>query len=99
MNSGRTARVQGGERNSVLRQMVEKRLDVQSSMAMGFIDLEKAFDTPPREVVMATLLCMGIPEDEGGMVASTYEMTTGRVVVGEGASRSLMSRYDCARCC
>ena len=49
---GRTARVQEGERTSdgmyVLRQMVENRLEVQGSMALGFVDLEKAFDTVPR---------------------------------------------------
>ena len=34
----------------VLRQMVEKRLEVQGSMALGFVDLEKTFDdTVPRE--------------------------------------------------
>ena len=33
----------------VLRQMVEKRLEVQGSMALGFVDLEKAFDTVPRD--------------------------------------------------
>ena len=38
----------------VLRQMVEKRLEIQSSMALGFVDLEKAFDTVHREMVMAT---------------------------------------------
>ena len=38
----------------VLRQMVEKRLEVQGSMALGFVDLEKAFDTLLREMVMAT---------------------------------------------
>ena len=58
----------------VLRQMVEKRLEVQGSMALGFVDLEKAFDTVSREMVMAT------------MVEGTYEKTTARVVVGEGAS-------------
>ena len=31
----------------VLRQMVEKRLEVQGSMALGFVDVEKAFDTVP----------------------------------------------------
>ena len=32
---------------------------VQCSMALGFVDLEKAFDTVPnpREMVMATLRC------------------------------------------
>ena len=43
----------------VLRQMVDKRLDVQDSMALGFVDLEKAFDTGPREMVMTTLLYGG----------------------------------------
>ena len=83
----------------ILRQMVEKRPEVQGSMALGFVDLEKAFDTVPREMVMATLRSMGVPEAEVRMVESTYEMTTARVVVGEGASVSLMSRLDCARCC
>ena len=40
----------------VRRQMVEKRLDVQVSVALGFVGLEKAFDTVHREMLMATLL-------------------------------------------
>ena len=52
----------------VLRQMVEKRLEVQGSMALGFVDLEKAFDTVPREMVMATLGWMGVPEADVRMV-------------------------------
>ena len=63
-------------------------------MAPGFVDLEKAFDTVPREMVMATLRWMRLPEAEVSMVESMYEMTTARVVVGEGASRSLVSRLD-----
>ena len=70
----------------VLKQMVEKRLEVQGSMALGFVDLEKAFDTVPREMVMATLRWMGVPEAEVRMVEGTYETTTARVVVGEGDS-------------
>ena len=71
----------------VLRQIVEKRLEVQGSTALGFIDLEKALDTVPREMVLATLRWMGVPEAEVRMVEGTYEKTTARVVVvGEGAS-------------
>ena len=55
-------------------------------MALGFVYLEKAFDTVPGEMVMATLRWMGIPEAEVRMVEGTYEKTTARVVVGEGAS-------------
>ena len=70
----------------VLRQMAEKRLEVQGSMALGFVDLDKAFDPVPREMVMATLRWMGVPEAEVTMVEGMYEKTTARVVVGEGAS-------------
>ena len=70
----------------VLRQMVEKILEVQGSMALGFVDLERAFDTVSREMVMATLRWMGVPEPEVGMVEGMFEKTTARVVVGEGAS-------------
>ena len=70
----------------VLRQMAEKRLEVLGSMALGFVDMEKAFDTVPREMVMATLRWMGVPEAEVRMVEGTYEKATARVVVGEGAS-------------
>ena len=99
MRLGRTARVQEGERNR--RRDVRPETDgreesggIQGSMALGFVDLEKAFDTVPRAKVMATLRWMGVPEVEVRMVESTYEMTTARVVVGEGASGSLMSRLD-----
>ena len=70
----------------VLGQMVEKILEVHSSMALGFFHLEKAFDTVPREMVMATLRSMGVPEAEVRMVEGMYEKSTARVVVGEGAS-------------
>ena len=39
-----------------------------SSMALGFVDLEKAVDTVPREMLMATLRWMGVPETEVRMV-------------------------------
>ena len=55
-------------------------------MALGFVDPEKAFDTLPREMVMATLRWMGVPEAEVRMDEGMYEKTTARVVVGEGAS-------------
>ena len=67
----------------VLRQMVEKIMEVQGSMALGFVDLEKTVDTLPREMVIATLRW---PEAEVRMVEGTYEKTTARVLVGEGAS-------------
>ena len=38
-----------------LRQLIENRLKMQGRMAVGFVDLEKAYDTVPREMVMATV--------------------------------------------
>ena len=70
----------------VLGQMVETRLEVQGSMALGFVDLENVFDTVPREMVMATLRWMGVPEAEVRMVDGMYEKSTASVVVREGAS-------------
>ena len=69
----------------VLRQMIEKRLEVQDSMAPGFVHLENYFDTAPREIVMATLRWMGVPEAEVTMVEGKCEKTTAIVVVGEGS--------------
>ena len=49
-----------------LRQFVEKKLEKQGSMCIGFVDLEKAFDTVPREMVMTTLRWLGVPEADRG---------------------------------
>ena len=69
-----------------LRQLVEKKLEVKGSMVLGFVDLEKAYDTVPRELVMSTLRWMDVPEAEVRMVEGLYEGTKGRVVVGSGMS-------------
>ena len=74
----------------VLRQMVEKRLEVQGSMALGFVDLEKDFNTVPRK--MATLRWTGVPEAEVRMAR------TGRQQQEwwweKELRRSLRSRFD-----
>ena len=59
---------------------------MQERMAVGFVDLEKAYDTVPREMVMATVRRMGVPEAEARMVEVMYERTKGRVVLGSGLS-------------
>ena len=55
-------------------------------MALAFVDLEKAFDTVPRKMAMATLRWMGAPASEVKMVEAMYENTKARVVVGSGMS-------------
>ena len=56
--------------------MVEKRLKVQGSMALGFVDLEKAFDTVPREMVLETLRWMEVPEAEVRIVEGVADWPT-----------------------
>ena len=58
--------------------MLDTKLGVQGSMVQGFVDLEKAFDTVPREMAMATLPWMGVTEAEVRMVEGTDEKTTAR---------------------
>ena len=69
-----------------LRQFVEKKLEKQGSMCIGFVDLEKAFDTVSRKMVMETLRWLGVPEAEVGIVEATYQQTNGRVIIGAGMS-------------
>ena len=102
MTSGRTARVQEGERNSRrdVRPETYGREDTGGTghTALGFVDLDKkAFDTVPREMVMAMLRWMGVPEAEVRTVEGVNEKTTARVVVGEGASEEFEVKMDSAR--
>ena len=69
-----------------LRQLVEKRLEVQDEMALGFVDLEKANDIVLRMMVMVTLRWMGVLEIEVRLVEGMYKGTKGRFVVGSGMS-------------
>ena len=55
-------------------------MEGQENIALGFIDLEKANNIVLREIAMATLRWMGVPEAEVSMVEGTYEETEGRVV-------------------
>ena len=71
---------------STLRQLVEKKLEGQENMTLGFIDLEKTYDTVPRDMATAKLRWMGVPEAEVRMVEGTYEETKGRVVCGSEIS-------------
>ena len=78
----------------VLRQMVEKRLNIQGSIALGFVDLEKAFDTV-REMAMATLRWMRVSEAEVRVVEGTCTRRQQQECWWEKElRRSLRSRMD-----
>ena len=64
-----------------LRLQLEKKLE---DTAIRFIDLEKSYDTIPREMTIATLRCVEVPEAEDRMVEGTQEHTKSRVLHGVG---------------
>ena len=79
----------------VLRQMVEKILDVQGIWLWGpSIWTKKPLTQYPE---MAMLRWMGVPEAEVWTVEGVYEKTTERVVVGDGASEEFDVKMDSAR--
>ena len=85
MTSGKNGKGSGrGEEQQ--REVVEKTLEVQTSMALGFVDMDKAFDTVPREMVMATLRWMGVSEAELRVVESIRKNNSksggGRMSIG-----------------
>ena len=61
-------------------------MEVQEEMALGFVDLEKANDIVPREIMMVTLRWKGVTEAEVRLVEEMYKGTKGRVLVGVGMS-------------
>ena len=54
-----------------LRHLVEKKLDGPENMALGIIDLETTYYTVPRDMAMATLRWICVPEAEVRMVEGT----------------------------
>ena len=64
-----------------LKQLGEKRLEMQWRMAVIFVNPEKAYDTITGYMVTATVRWMGVPEAEARMVKAMNEIIKGRVVV------------------
>ena len=60
-----------------LRQLMEKRMERQENVALEFIELEKAYDTVPREMVMATLRWMGRRQKVGQCADREYRRNSG----------------------
>ena len=63
---------------------MEKKLEGHEDMVIGCIDLEKAYNTIPKEIVMATFRWIGVPEAEVRRVDGTHKDTKSRVLCGLG---------------
>ena len=70
----------------ILRQLQEKHMAANKTLYMAFVDLEKAFDRVPRNVIWWAMRKLGIEEWLVKVVQSMYENVSSRVRVGKGYS-------------
>ena len=68
--------------SSIYMRQLEKKLEVQGEMALGLVELRKAYDTVLGEMVMVTLRWLGVPEAEVSLMDVMHKGTKGRVLVG-----------------
>ena len=70
----------------IVRQLQEKHLATNKPLYMAFVDLEKAFDRVPRDVIWWAMRKLGIDEWLVRLVQSMYKDVRSRVRVGDGYS-------------
>ena len=70
----------------IMRQMQEKCLEGNNRLFTAFVDLEKAYDRIPREVIIWALRKRGITEKVVRVVQSLYHECITSVQCGEGTS-------------
>ena len=71
----------------IVRQLQEKHLAANKPLYMAFVDLEKASDRVPREVIWWAMRKLGIDEWLVCLVQSMYKDVRSRVRVGDGYSK------------
>ena len=70
----------------IVRQMQERFLAKEQEVWMAFVDLEKAFDNVPREVVWWALRKLKVDEWLIRVIQAMYEGVSTAVKLGEGES-------------
>ena len=70
----------------IVRQLQEKPLAANKPLYMAFVDLEKAFDRVPWDVIWWAMRKLGIDEWLVRLVQSMYKDVRSRVRVGDGHS-------------
>ena len=70
----------------IVRQLQEKHLTANKPLYMAFVDLEKAFDRVPRDVILWAMRKLGIDQWLVGLVQSMYKDARSMVRVDDGYS-------------
>ena len=73
----------------IVRQLQEKHLTANKPLYMAFVDLEKAFDRVPRDVIWWAMRKLRIDEWLVRLVQSMYTDVRNRVRVGNGYSEEI----------
>ena len=73
----------------IVHQLQEEHLTANKPLYMAFVDLEKAFDCVPRDVIWWAMCKLGIDEWLVCLVQSMYTDVRSRVRVGNGYSEEL----------
>ena len=68
----------------IVRQLQEKHLAANKPLYMALIDLEKAFDRVPRDIIWWAMCKLGIDEWLVRLVQSMYKDVRSSVSVGDG---------------
>ena len=76
----------------IVRQLQEKYLARNKELWMAFVDLEKAFDRVPREVVWWALRCLGVDAWIVSVIKAMYEDVTTTVRVNGRESKAFSVR-------
>ena len=71
----------------IIRQLQEKFLDKKKELWIAFVDLEKAFDRVPREVLWWALRKLGVDEWMINVVKAMYDGSTTAVKLQGGESK------------
>ena len=81
-----------GDAIFIVRQLQEKHLAANKLLYMAFVDLEKAFDRVPRDVIWWEMRKLGIDEWLVRLVQSMYKDVRSRVELVVDTVRSLVSK-------
>ena len=76
----------------MVRQLQEKYLAKNKELWIAFVDLEKAYDRVPREVVWRALRCLGVDELIVSVIRAMYEDATTRVKLNGRESNAFSVR-------